>query len=172
MSGAAQSAGRPGAVLVLGLGNPDRGDDGAGAAAAQALIGRVPPEVVVQVRRGDLLALIEDWEGFEALVCIDAAAPMGLPGRIHRVDVDATPLPASSGVTSSHAFGLPEAIELARSLELLPRRIIVYAIEGESFESGAPLTPAVAEGALRAADQVLAEVDRLQGITAEEGSHA
>jgi hydrogenase maturation protease len=158
---------RPGKVLVVGLGNPDRGDDGIGAAVAQALVGRLPPDAAVKVRRGDLLALIQDWEGFEAIVCIDAAAPMGVPGRICRVDLNSTALPRNLSFTSSHALGLPEAIELARSLQLAPRQIIVYAIEGASFDSGAPLTPAVAAAAQLAADQVVAEVGQLRCSTPE-----
>ncbi len=154
-------------VLVIGLGNPDRGDDGIGAVVAQALVGRLPPDVAVKVRRGDLLALIQDWEGFEAIVCIDAAAPMGVPGRICRVDLNSSELPRTLSFTSSHALGLPEAIELARSLQLAPRQIIVYAIESDSFGSCAPLTPAVAAAAHVVADQVVAEVDRLRCCTPE-----
>ena len=38
---------------------------------------------------------------------------------------------------------LPEAVELARELDRLPRRLVVYGIEGESFEAGEGLSPAV-----------------------------
>ncbi len=154
---------RPGKVLVIGLGNPDRGDDAIGAVVAQALLGRLPADVAVKVRRGDMLALIQDWEGFDALVCIDATAPLDEPGRICRIDLRSMELPRNFGFTSSHAMGLPEAIELARSLHLAPRQIIVYGIEGRSFDRGVPLTPAVAAAARAVADQVVAEVDRLRG---------
>jgi hydrogenase maturation protease len=63
-------------------------------------------------------------------------------------------------------LGLPEAIELARALALAPRQLIVYAVEGGSFEGGTPLTPAVAAAARVVADRVAAEVGRLRRCTA------
>jgi hydrogenase maturation protease len=71
-------------------------------------------------------------------------------------------LPKNISLTSSHAWGLAEAIELARTLELAPREIIVYAVEGGSFDDGAALTPAVAAAARVVADCIVAEVGRLQ----------
>ncbi len=57
------------------------------------LTARLPSDVAVIECRGDMLGLIEDWSGCDALVCIDAAAPLGSPGRIHRIDLDTGPLP-------------------------------------------------------------------------------
>jgi hydrogenase maturation protease len=149
-------------VLVLVLGNPDRGDDAVGELIAKELAGRLPADVPVMVCRGDILGTMEAWSGFDGLVCVDAAAPLGDPGRIHRVDLCMSALPADASLTSSHAFGLAEAIELARRLQLAPPRIIVYAIEGHSFHSGAPLTPAVAAAARGAADHIVADIERLR----------
>jgi hydrogenase maturation protease len=152
----------PRKVLVIGLGNPARGDDAVGAIVTQDLCGRLPVDVAVVARRGNMLSLIEDWAGFDALVCVDAAAPLGGAGRIHRIDMGAGALPKDISLPSSHALGLAEAIELARTLQLAPREIIVYAVEGGSFDHGAPLTPAVAAAARIVADRVVAEVGRLR----------
>jgi hydrogenase maturation protease len=154
-------------VLVIALGNPDRGDDGIGAIVAQHLAGRLPRDVPLMVRRGAALSLIDDWNGFDAIVCIDAAAPLGAPGRIHRLDLDSSELPQHMTFTSSHGLGLPEAIGLARALKSAPRRIIVYAIEGGSFDGGVPLTPAVSAAASAVAEQVLTDVSRLRSCTGE-----
>ena len=40
-------------------------------------------------------------------------------------------------------MGLPEAVALARELDRLPTRLIVYGIEGESFETGEGLSDPV-----------------------------
>lgn len=152
----------PRKILVLGLGNPDRGDDSVGALAAQALVGRLPANVVLLSRSGDMLSLIEDWAGFDALVCMDAAAPMGAPGHIHQIDLTIEALPPDASFMSSHALGLAAAIGLARTLQVAPPDIIVYAVEGRCFDGGAPVTPAVAAAAHVVADRVIAEVDRLQ----------
>jgi hydrogenase maturation protease len=162
MTPAGDQRAAPRKVLVIGLGNPDRGDDGIGVTVAQDLVGRVPVEVAVMVRSGDMLSLIEEWGGFDAMVCIDAAAPAGVPGRVYRLDLTLAELPRDVTFTSSHALGLPEAIELARALQLAPRQILVYAIEGGSFDSGTPLTPAVAAAGRVVANQVVADVVQLR----------
>jgi hydrogenase maturation protease len=105
-----------------------------------------------------MMSLIADWAGFDALICIDAAAAPGAePGRVHRFDLSEGDLPQEMSFTSSHAFGLPEAIALARTLDLAPRTIIIYAIEGRSFEAGAAPSPEVEAAAAEVADRVAAE---------------
>jgi hydrogenase maturation protease len=159
-------------ILVVGLGNPDRGDDGLGAIVARNLVGRLPSDVSIMERAGDMLSLISDWAGFDALVCVDAATPMTGPGRIHRIDLMTDYLPRNISMTSSHALGLFDAIELGRTLRLAPRNIIIYAVEGRCFEDGAPLTPEVAAAAGEAADRIVAEVDRLRQDWREISPHA
>jgi hydrogenase maturation protease len=159
-------------VLVIGLGNPDRGDDGAGALAVSRLVGRLPADVVTLVRSGDMLSLIEEWTGFDDVVCVDAAAPMGKPGRIHRIDLAAGDLPREMSCTSSHAFGLAEAVALARALGRAPRNLIVIAIEGYCFDDGTEMTPAVAVAADGAAEQIVAEIGRLRKSAKERPCHA
>jgi hydrogenase maturation protease len=151
-------------VLVVGLGNPDRGDDGIGPMVARALAGRLPADVAIHTLSGDVLSLLSEWEGFDALVCVDAAAPapMAAPGRIHRLDLADADLPREVSFTSSHGFGLAEAIALGRALQSAPQDIIVYAVEGKQFEGGAAVTPEVAAAAADAADCIVAEVERLR----------
>ena len=110
----------------------------------------------------DMLSLIEDWAGFDALLCVDAAAPMGVPGRIHRIDLTTDELPPNTSFTSCHAFGLGEAIRLARTLQRAPQDIIVYAVEGCCFDGGAALTAAVTAAASEVARRVIAEVGHLR----------
>ena len=45
--------------------------------------------------------------------------------------------------SSTHAFGVADAVELARALGRLPGRLDVYAIEGASFTAGDSLSPEV-----------------------------
>jgi len=150
-------------VLVVGLGNPDCGDDAAGALVADQLAGKVPSGVSVVSRSSDMLSLIEDWAGFDVLVCVDAAASMGSPGRIHRIDLASGDLPREPAIASSHAFGLAEAVDLARALELAPPEIIVYAIEGGRFEVGTAPSEAVVRSADIVAGRIVSELQ--QGCT-------
>jgi hydrogenase maturation protease len=148
-------------VLVACLGNPDRGDDGIGAAVARVLGGQLPDAAALILRSGDMLALIDDWAGCDAVVCVDAAASLGAPGRIHRVDLARDDLPPSAPVSSSHAFGLMDAVRLAGTLSNAPPTLIVYAVEGVCFDGGAPMTAAVAAAAEDVARRVVDEVRRL-----------
>jgi hydrogenase maturation protease len=145
-------------VLVAAVGNPNRGDDGVGLLVAQKLSGRLPGEARLVVRSGDMMSLIEDWAGIDAAILVDAAAPNGSPGRVHRIDLAEEKLPPELSFSSSHAFGIAEAIELARVLDLAPKQIVVYAIEGACFDAGAPLTPAVLSAAIEVADCIAGEV--------------
>ena len=93
-------------------------------------------------------------DGADAVVIVDAALSGAPPGTIHRLDANAGPLPPAMFAMSTHAMGLAEAIELARTLGELPARCIVFAIEGASFDLGRPPTPEVAA----AIDDVIARV--------------
>ena len=136
-------------ALIIGFGNPDCGDDGAGPMVARLLTGRVAARVLE--RHGDALALLDEWDGAESLLLIDAAAPMGTPGRVHRFDLALAELPRALAGCSTHAFGLAETIALSRRLGTLPARSVVYAIEGTHFAAGTAVSPCVAEAAVRLA---------------------
>jgi hydrogenase maturation protease len=161
-------SGRP-QVLVVGIGNPDRGDDGLGPAVARRLKGRVPFGVGVLECIGDPLALLEDWNGVAAVILVDAAAPITQLGRIHRLELTNSPIPMSLAPRSTHAFGLAETVELARSLQRLPPSLVVYLVEGEQFETGAPLSPVIAMAVAKIAEQILTEICAILGVRS---SHA
>lgn len=151
-------------IAVTALGNPDRGDDAVGVLVAEALHKLLPEDVPVFVHSGDALSLLDHWSGCDAVVCIDAAAPMGSPGRVHRLDLSIDALPPEGTGVSSHSLGLREGIALARVLRLMPRKVIVYAIEGCCFDAGAAPTPRVAAAAASTAQEVASDVARLRPI--------
>ena len=145
--------------LIVGIGNPDRGDDGVGHEVVRLLEGRGEPDDVVLVREsGEAAALMECFGASDAVWLIDAAASGSPPGTIRRFDAGAGPLPAKLSEVSSHGFGLGQAIELARALGTLPGRCVVYAVEGERFDVGAPLSPTVALAARAVVGRLLREV--------------
>lgn len=148
-------------VLVIGIGNPDRGDDGIGPLVARTLDGTSGIEVAL--RSSDGLALLDDWAGRDAVICVDAAAPMGSPGRLHRVDLGAGELPPEPPPVSSHAFGLAEAAALGRTLGAMPRVLIAFAVEGTGFGRGAAIAPAVMAAVPEACRRIAEEAERLRG---------
>jgi hydrogenase maturation protease len=150
-------------ILVVGVGNAMRGDDAAGLEVTRRL--RKDAEAAgVRVREleGEGIGLLDAWAGAAAVVLVDSVRAGGAPGTIHRLDASDRPLPAGlCSSTSTHALGVGEAIELARALGRLPRRLVVYGIEAGSFDTGATLSADVAAAVDRAAAAVLGEARRL-----------
>jgi hydrogenase maturation protein HypF len=146
------------AVLVIGCGNPDRGDDAAG-----ILVVRRLRELGVEAREhaGDGLALIESWSGAERVILVDSVMTGAPPGTIGRwLEADAVPLREKSA--STHGFGVAEAIEMARSLGRLPASLTIYGIEGRAFEPGAAPSPEVLASVEEVAQRILASASRLR----------
>lgn len=161
-----------GRILVVGIGNPDRGDDGFGPLVVRQLVGRVPPGVSLMERSGDVLALIEDWAGRDAVILVDAAAPGGEPGRIHRIDLLEDALPTELSLSSTHAFGVADAVGLARALGLLPGRLVAYTVEGASFDPGAPVSSQAAAAADEVVARIAAELCDLEESLMGDATHA
>lgn len=108
--------------LIIGIGNPDRGDDAAGILVTRALTGHRTKELP------DCTTLIDVWEGERNVVVVDAMRSGRRPGTVGRFDAGETQLPAKS-FSSTHSFGLAEAVELGRILNRLPDSLVIYGIE-------------------------------------------
>jgi hydrogenase maturation protease len=91
----------------------------------------------------DCAALLDQWDGTDVVIMIDATMSGTAPGRIRRYDAHHGLLPPVFSSVSTHAFGIRDAIELARVLRRLPARFIVFGIEGHDFRAGEGLSAAV-----------------------------
>jgi hydrogenase maturation protease len=143
--------------LIIGIGNEYRGDDAAGLIVARRLKERLADSAIVIEQSGDGAALMEAWRSAETVTIIDAVMSGAAPGTIHRFDANAQPLPKDAFRLSTHAFGVAEAIELARALGELPRGLMVYGIEGKNFTVGIGISPEVEKATCEAVRQVFAE---------------
>jgi len=130
-------------IVVLGVGNAERGDDGAGRAVARLLKDLLPQNVEVIEHDGEATSLLAKLDGAASAYLVDACVSKSPPGTIHRIDANRETLPRVSSDMSTHGFGLAASIELGRALGQLPPHIVVYAIEGKSFEAGAALSEPV-----------------------------
>ena len=143
-------------IVVIGVGNDWRGDDAAGLEVARTLRAHAPDGVRAVVQQRDQVMLFEAWEEDDEAVVVDAASSGAEPGAIHRHDALRGRLPARLSRSSTHSFGLAEAIELARALGRSPRSLTVYAIEGRSFAVGEGMTEPVAGAVARLASELRA----------------
>jgi hydrogenase maturation protease len=129
-------------LSLIGIGNRFRSDDAAGLEVVRRLRLAHPPGVELIEQEGEPASLIESWSSVDEALVVDAVSSGSAPGTLHRFDVTDAPLPAQV-FPSTHAMGLPEAVELARELDRLPGRLVVYGIEGESFQAGEGLSEPV-----------------------------
>jgi hydrogenase maturation protease len=103
--------------------------------------------------------LLDAWAGLDLVVIVDAVSSGAAAGTVHRVEAGEGPLPRELGLASTHAFSVPDALELGRALGRAPRRVVVIGVEGAAFAMGDPVTPAVAAALDEAARAVLAELE-------------
>lgn len=149
-------------VVIVGIGNPMRHDDGIGPAAiAQLAEGELSSSrdlVDLETLGGEATRLMEAWRGRDQAIVIDAGRAGAEPGTIHRLTVGIDPLPAWANSASSHSAGLAEAIDLARVLDALPAHLIVFGVEPGDLSMGEGFSAGVESALPRLVERVLAEV--------------
>ena len=150
-------------ALVIGIGNADRGDDAVGLIVARRLRARCPAGVRVLEHNGEATSLLDCLGVAEGAYLIDTYMTGQPPKTISRFDISLTALPDSARGRSTHGMGLADAVELARALGRLPRRCVIYAIDGQNFGAGADLSPDVAVAAERVADMIETELRAIPG---------
>ena len=149
-------------LLMIGIGNSYRGDDAAGVLAARRLKDAGIDSFTVLEHSGEGASLMETWKGADAVILIDAVSSASPPGTIHRLEPLNNPLPAQMFQSSTHAFSLPQAIEMARALDDLPAALIVFGIEGQNFHAGTELSPEVSNALPELVRRVLEEAAKFQ----------
>ena len=142
-------------TLVICIGNRYRGDDAAGPFVARLLKEEASRDFKVVEESGEGAALMERWRGASSVVIIDAVLSGVAPGTVHFLDAGRQTIPKKFFNYSTHAFGVAEALELARALGELPSSIVVYGIEGKSFEAGGELSEEVERAAREVTSKVL-----------------
>ncbi|VBA59655.1 hydrogenase maturation protease [Mycobacterium attenuatum] len=132
-----------GPVVVVGLGNRYRRDDGVGIVAAAALDELRLPDVRVVTDIVEPLELVEAWSGVRLAVVIDAVvATPPMPGRVTRCAL-ADLVTATDGV-SSHGVDVVAAYALGQALGRVPAMVAVVCVEVVDTGHGVGLTPQVA----------------------------
>lgn len=142
----------PPEVLILCLGNALRRDDAVALHVARALAAAPPAGAVVATSARAGLYLLDDMEGYDRVVVVDAVRTGGHPaGEVHALALEELHAPAGP---SPHAVGLPSALALARAAGApVPSRVWLVLVEVEEMETiGEGLTPAVAAAVPRAVE--------------------
>ncbi len=151
-------------TLVVGLGNPILGDDGAGWKVAQAVETQLSnlqsPTSNIQVDCVSLggLSLMERLIGYQHAIVIDAIGTGQHPiGTAYHFRLDELYDPTSGHTTAAHDVSLMTAIQMGRSLGAeLPDQIDVVAIESPYvYDFSEELTSPVAAAVPQAVELVM-----------------
>lgn len=161
-----------GKTVLIGIGNEFRGDDALGILVVREIARRGAEGVALLEQCGEGTALMEAWKGARCAMIVDAVSTGSSPGHLHRLDASRTTIPKRLFHYSSHAFGVAEAIEMARTLGELPARTIIFGIEGESFEAGIGLSDSVIRKVPELIAMILDDLERQQIVQAHsDGAH-
>jgi hydrogenase maturation protease len=156
-------------IRVIGCGHVDRSDDAVGVLVAERLRALGVP---AEVQPGSAFELVESWYKDDDVVLIDAVVTGSPVGSIRVWDGPSPRVPSNPQV-SSHGFGVAEAINLARILQLLPHSLRVYGIEGKNFRMGEAVSPEVLRSIEEVAQQIASEYARTaQTLVAAESGRA
>ena len=140
-------------MIVIGVGNRDRGDDAVGPLVVDRLRSSLP----CFESNGDPATLISLFGRDSEVIIVDAMVTGGATGSISsaglagvgEIGID------FSGQSSTHGFGVFEALELARALGSLPPRVTLVGVEASSFEPGYGLSPELEPAIERTVDLIL-----------------
>ncbi len=151
----------PGAgVLVVGCGNPLRGDDGAGPRVAELLAADPRLAGATVLARHQLTPELADaMREVSAVILVDADVGL-LPGGIAVRTVDAS---APAAGASSHHVDVAGLVALARELWGATPRVVCVAIGAAAFETGEPLSPEVERALPAAVEAVAGIVEEVRG---------
>ena len=160
-----------GRIVVIGLGNEFRRDDGAGPAVVELLRAYPLRDVELLVSEGEPGGLLTDWTGASLAVVVERGARVpGGPGPAApggEAGLDGTDDPAAGlawgPAASSHGLGLGEAVSLGKVLGLLPARLILHGVEAAHLDLGEGLSPAVAASLGPLAEAVLRDIPASHG---------
>ncbi len=158
-------------ILIAGVGNVLRGDDGFGVAVAQALSrsGSLPEEVTVFEGGIAGIPLVQElMDGYDALIVADAVERGGAPGTIYVIEPEITdpamidPSALHASLADAHYTEPSKVLVLAKALGVLPPKIFLIGCQPAGYdELGAELSPEVMSAVQIAIRQIESLVESL-----------
>ena len=102
---------------------------------------------------GEPLDLLDDWEGADLAIVVDAVRSGAPPGTVTLnwlgEALDALS-PARSRRPSTHGLGVADVYRLAVEMGVAPQRVALVGVEGQDFSHGEGLSAPVHAGVARA----------------------
>ncbi len=130
-------------IKIIGIGNEFRQDDALGLLCVRKLSELIDQDIDIVENLGEGSSLINQWAPSDNVILVDAIHSDRQAGYIHRFEALHQDFPAAISLNSSHAFSISEAINLAKKLDVLPNKLLVYGIEGAAYNQGQGLSDEV-----------------------------
>ena len=148
-------------ILVVGVGNPYRCDDRIGLMIAEQLRKILPKQVEVISHNSEGVSLIDLWKNFDCVYLVDAVSSGGALGKVYRFDAIAKPLPENFFKNySTHSFDIPATIALAKNLNSLPQKLIIYGVESKDFRMDSQISDEVSKAGLKVFRYIKKEIEK------------
>ena len=150
-----------GRLLVAGVGNVLRGDDGFGPAVVDRL-GPLPECVdVVETGIGGVALLQELLAGCDGLVLVDAVDQDAPPGTLFAIEPD---VGDAVHVADVHLANPERVLSIAKTMGCLPERVLIVGCQPSSMdELGAGLSAPVERAVPFAVERIAATVREWSG---------
>lgn len=132
-------------VVILGIGNLLLSDESVGVRALEVLRAGhdVPPEVSLIDGGTSGMEFLEDLEGLDLLIVLDAIRANRAPGSFIRLDGDEVPVFFRTKL-SPHQIGLSDVLASLELLGRAPHEVVVLGVEPFTLETGMDLSAPVA----------------------------
>jgi hydrogenase maturation protease len=131
-------------IVVMGIGNPLRCDDGVGISVIRKLVEIKNSPGVCFMDGGtspDLPSMLEP--NIEKLVIVDALRGGKDPGHIYRLEIDESNI-AEQVPGSVHGLGVLNGLKMMKMLGTEPHKVVLVGIEPSDTSPGLSLSPLIA----------------------------
>lgn len=144
-------------VLVLGVGNTLRRDDGVGPSVIQIL--KQEKDLLVDLKDGgtDGLSVIEYLKPYQKAIVIDAVEMGAEPGAVKLFTPEEAIINIKSESLSTHGFGLGEAIKLMQGLGI-KTELKIIGVQPQDISFGEGLTEKIKNGLAEIVKLVRSEI--------------
>lgn len=158
-------------VLVAGVGNVLRRDDGFGVEVVRRLLSQGPPPGVDVIEASGGVGLVQLLlDGYDALIVVDAVERGGAPGTVYLLEPQIPDTLTLSPDVLDALLGhlcdteLSRLFILAKALRALPDKVLVVGCQpGSCDELGTGLTEPVLKAVELAVEKVCAAISKLDG---------
>ncbi|MFN2454326.1 MAG: hydrogenase maturation protease [Pyrinomonadaceae bacterium] len=140
-------------ILIAGVGNVLRGDDGFGVAVAQSLSQNSNrPDAITLFEAGIAgISLVQElMDGYDVLIIADAVERDGAPGTVYLIEPDIpdpsniNPAALHSSLADAHHTEPSKVLTLAKALGVLPPKVFIVGCQPAGYdELGAELSDEV-----------------------------